>query len=88
MQTVNKQRYSLTFRGVVIADVLDGIPDDLLVVNIGTGSHLSSQKNHASLCNGLCKEEGANLHQVYSTNSSYLPKSRTQPLIQELEHVH
>ena len=38
-----------TFGGVVISDVLDGVPDDLLVVDLGVGGDLAADHDHARL---------------------------------------
>lgn len=43
-----------TFGGVVIADVPDGISDNLLVVDVGPGGDLPGQQDHPRLSNSLC----------------------------------
>lgn len=48
---------SLAFVGVVVADVLDGVPHNLLVVHIGSGCDLSTEQHHAGLTNRFCLRE-------------------------------
>jgi hypothetical protein len=48
-----KKRISLTFGGVVVADVLDGVADDFLVVDVGLGRDFAAEENHARLADGL-----------------------------------
>jgi len=43
---------------IVVSDVLDGIADDLLVVDSGGGGDLSEDHNHASLGTGLAGDTG------------------------------
>ena len=43
----------LTLGAVIIADVLDGVADDLLVVNVGLGGDLSADHDHTSFGDGL-----------------------------------
>lgn len=45
--------YYFTFGGVVIADVLDCVPNNLLVVYIGPGGDLPCQQDHPRLSNSL-----------------------------------
>ena len=47
----------LTLFAVVIADALDGVADDLLVVDGGFGRDLAADQDHARLCGGLCRRE-------------------------------
>lgn len=44
----------LAFVGVVVADVLDGVPHHLLVVHIGPGRDLSTEQHHAGLTHRFC----------------------------------
>ena len=44
---------NLTFAGVIISDVLDGVPHNLLVVNISLAGDLSTDHDHAGLGDGL-----------------------------------
>lgn len=44
----------LTFVGVVVTDLLDGIPHHLLVVHIGPRRDLTTEKHHASLAHRFC----------------------------------
>lgn len=52
---VENPRYFLTFVGVVVADVFDGVPHHLLVVHVGPRRDLSAQQHHASLTHRLCQ---------------------------------
>lgn len=44
----------LAFVGIVVADVLDGVPHHLLVVHVGPGRDLSTEQHHASLTHSFC----------------------------------
>ena len=46
------------FGGVVVADVLDGIADDLLVVEAGLGGNLAEDHHHAGLGGRLAGDLG------------------------------
>ena len=46
-------KVSLTLRAVVVADVLDGVANDLLVVDLGLGGDLAADHDHAGLGDGL-----------------------------------
>lgn len=50
-------RHCATFGGVVVADLLDGLPDDLLVVHHSRGRDLTHQQDHPRLCHGLWGRE-------------------------------
>lgn len=57
----NKQVASLVVKallGVIVADVLDGIPDHLLVVDVSSGRDLAKDHDHASLGSGLAGDLG------------------------------
>lgn len=43
----------LTFGAVVVSDVLDGVADDLLVVDVGLGGDLAADHDHAGLGHSL-----------------------------------
>ncbi len=43
----------LTLGAVIIADVLDGVADDLLVVDVGLGGDLAADHDHPGLGDGL-----------------------------------
>ena len=43
----------LTLGAVVIADVLDGVADDLLVVDVGLGGDLAADHDHPGLGDSL-----------------------------------
>jgi hypothetical protein len=47
-----------TLGGVIIADVLDGITDDLLVVELGLGGDLTEDHDHTSLGGSLASNLG------------------------------
>jgi hypothetical protein len=47
-----------TLAGVVEADVLDGIADNLLVVKVGLGGDLSEDHDHTSLAGSLASDLG------------------------------
>ncbi len=47
-----------TLAGVIEADVLDGIADNLLVVKVGLGGDLSEDHDHASLAGSLASDLG------------------------------
>ena len=43
----------LTFAAIIVANVLDGLPDDTLVVDLGLGRDLSGDHDHPRLGHGL-----------------------------------
>lgn len=43
----------LTFFGVVVTNVFNGVPHNFLVVHVGTRCDLTAEKYHASLTNSL-----------------------------------
>lgn len=45
-----------TFAGVVIANQLQGFPNDLLVVDVSMRGDLTSKQDHSCLSHGLCEE--------------------------------
>lgn len=44
------------FLRVIIADFLDGVSDDFLVVQLGLGGDLTKDHDHTSLCGGLASD--------------------------------
>ena len=51
----------LTFFAVVIPDTLDGVADNLLVIDRGLGGDFAADQNHAGLSGGLWGTNGLNL---------------------------
>lgn len=63
-----------TFGGVVVSDLADGVPHDLLVVHRGAGGDLTGQEDHPSFGNRLCRGESTTttttvLSSPFSTHS-------------------
>lgn len=44
--------------GVIVADILDGVTDDLLVVDVSAGRDLTEDHDHAGLGGGLASDLG------------------------------
>lgn len=42
-----------TLLGVVVANLLDGLTDDLLVINLGLGANFTKDHDHSGFCSGL-----------------------------------
>ena len=42
-----------TLLGVVVANLLDGLTDDLLVINLGLGANFTEDHDHSGFCGGL-----------------------------------
>lgn len=55
----------LAFVGVVVADVLDGVPHHLLVVHVGPRRDLSTEQHHASLTHRFCGKKNKNKYLVF-----------------------
>lgn len=49
-----QQRQERTLLNVIVANALDGVADDLLVVNSGGGGDLAKHHDHAGLSGSLC----------------------------------
>ena len=47
--TANTSPAHCTFGGIIVADVLDGLSHDLLVVHVSPGCDLPGQQDHARL---------------------------------------
>lgn len=74
-----------TFGGVVVADVPDGVSDDLLVVDVGPGGDLPGQQDHPRLSNSLCghKDDQCEEGGAEQSNTEQLTilKTKTQSIL-------
>lgn len=55
----------LTFVGVVVTDLFDGVPHHLLVVHIGPRRDLTTEQHHSSLTHRFCKVKSIKLDHFY-----------------------